>query len=105
MTWTGANFDVVSGALALVAGVVGRRLPIAPRIANVVGIALLVNVARVAILSSPLPFAAGVQPPLQLAFHLPYALIVPVFVGGALAGHVIFIRALLSRPQTPGNSG
>ena len=53
-----------------------------------IGFALLANVARVVVMSSPLPFAWGVEPPLQLGMHLPYALIVPICVGGALAGHV-----------------
>lgn len=48
---------------------------------------------RVAIMSSPLPFAWGPQPPpLLLALHLPYALIGPVCVGGALFGHVVLTR-------------
>jgi hypothetical protein len=49
----------------------------------------------------PLPFAWGVQPPLQLVMYLPYALIGPVCVAGALAGHVILTRALLSRRPLP----
>jgi hypothetical protein len=48
------------------------------------------------VMSSPLPFAwKDVDPPLQLALHLPYALIVTVCVAGALAGHVVLTRALL----------
>jgi hypothetical protein len=43
--------------------------------ANLIGFLLLLNVIRVAILSSPLPFAWNVQPPLLLALHLPYAYI------------------------------
>lgn len=63
MTWTGQNWDVVTGAVAL--------------------------------LAAPLPFGWGQQPALLLAFHLPYALIGPVCVGGALFGHVVLTRALL----------
>jgi putative effector of murein hydrolase len=53
------------------------------------------NVMRVAVMSSPLPFAWQVSPPLRLIFQLPFAFIVPVCVGGALAGHIILTRALL----------
>lgn len=100
MTWDGANIDVVSGVLALVCAPVAARWRGAAWLANVVGLALLVNVGRVAVLSSGLPFSwQGVSPPLQLAMHLPYALIGPVCVGGALAGHVILTRALLRSPD------
>ena len=37
----------------------------------------------------------GVEPPLQLMFHMPYALIATVCVAGAVAGHVILTRRLL----------
>lgn len=97
MTWTGQNYDIVSGAAALVAALVGTRFPMAIRAANVIGLGLLGNVMRVAILSSPLPFAWPVAPPLQLGFHLPYAFIVPVCVGGALAGHVVLMRGMMAK--------
>lgn len=95
MTWTGQNFDIVAGTVALLAApFVARRRGVAWG-ANLVGLVLLLNVIRVAVLSSPLPFGWGQQPPLLLALHLPYALIGPVCVGGALFGHVVLTRALL----------
>jgi hypothetical protein len=98
MTWSGSNFDVVSGIVALAAAPFAARRRAVAWAMNAIGLALLVNVARVAILSSPLPFAWHVTPPLLLAAHLPYALIVPVCVAGALFGHVVLTRALL-RPR------
>jgi hypothetical protein len=95
MTWTGQNFDILTGFVALLAAPFASRVRHAGWLANLIGLALLINVARVAILSSPLPFAWHVHPPLQLAMHNPYALIAPVCVAGALAGHVILTRALL----------
>lgn len=95
MTWTGQNWDIVSGVVALVcAPFVARRRGLAWG-ANIVGFLLLLNVARVALLSAPLPFGWGQTPPLLVAFHLPYALIGPVCVGGAFFGHVVLTRALL----------
>ncbi len=94
MTWTGQNWDIISGITALVCAPLAARHPIAARGANIVGFALLVNVMRVAVLSSPVPFGWGQQPPLLLALHLPYAFIGPVCVGGALFGHVVLTRAL-----------
>ena len=95
MTWDGSNLDILSGALALIAAPLVSRFRSVAWVFNLVGITLLVNVARVAILSSPLPFAWQVEPPLLLAFHLPYALIVPVCVAGALGGHIVLTRRLL----------
>lgn len=95
MTWNGSNFDIVSGMVALAAAPFAGRHRVIAWIANLVGLALLLNVMRVAVLSSPLPFAWGVEPPLQLAAYLPYVLIAPVCVGGALFGHVVLTRALL----------
>jgi len=97
MTWTGQNLDIVSGVLALVCAPLASRHPVLARIFNGIGFALLLNVIRVAVLSSPVPFGWGVQPPLQLAFHLPYAFIGPVCVGGALFGHIVLTRALWKR--------
>lgn len=98
MTWTGQNWDIISGIAALLCAPLCYRSNVAARLANWIGGALLLNVMRVAILSSPLPFAWQTQPPLQLAFYLPYALIVPVCVGGALLGHVVLTRALWRQP-------
>jgi hypothetical protein len=70
--------------------------------ANVVGAFLLLNVMRVALFSSPVPFGWNVTPPLLLAHHLPYALIAPVCVAGALLGHIVLTRALLvTRTEQP----
>lgn len=99
ITWSGQNWDIVSGVVALAAArFVARSMAVAV-VANVVGFVLLLNVVRVAILSAPVPFGWHVEPPLQVAFHLPYALIGPVCVGGALFGHLVLTRALLRRPQ------
>ncbi len=98
MTWTGANFGIISGVVALVAAPWAATSRRVAWTANLIGIVLLLNVMRVAIMSSPLPFAWNVTPPLQLAFHLPYALIVPFCVAGALAGHIVLTRALLRSP-------
>lgn len=96
MTWTGQNWDVVTGIVSLAAAPAAGRSPAVAWAANLVGSVLLLNVIRVAVLSSPLPIGWGVEPPLQLAFHLPYAYIGPVCVGGALLGHVVLTRALLA---------
>lgn len=100
MTWSGANWDIISGALALVCAPFAHRHPAVPRLFNIVGFALLLNVIGTAVKSSPLPFGWDVQPKLLLAYHLPYALIGPVCVGGALFGHLVLTRALWRRSST-----
>jgi hypothetical protein len=60
---------------------------------------LLANVMRVAILSSPVSFGWPVVPKLELIYRVPYALIIPVCIGGALIGHIALTRALLRKGQ------
>ncbi len=96
MTWTGQNFDIITGIVVLLAAPFANRSRLIAWGANIVGFALLLNVMRVAVMSSPLPFAWGVEPPLQLGFHLPYAFIIPVCVSGALTWHLLLTRKLLT---------
>ena len=96
MTWSGSNWDIVSGIVSLILCPFVSRSRALAWVANVVGILLLVNVMRVAILSSPVPFGWEVVPKLELIGHLPYAFIVPICVGGAALGHVLLTRRLLT---------
>jgi hypothetical protein len=97
MTWTGSNLDIISGLIFLLSVPLVQKNSKMAWIPNLIGFTLLLNVMRVAILSSPLPFAWPVNPPLLLGFHFPYLLIVPVCVSGALIGHIVLTRALLKR--------
>jgi hypothetical protein len=101
MTWTGQNWDIVAGVLAIVMAPFARRSRSAALVFNVIGLLLLLNVLRVVVMSSPLPFAWEVDPPLLLIAHMPYALIGPVLVASALAGHIVLFRALWSVPNPP----
>lgn len=95
MTWDGQNWDIISGAIAIIVAPFAIRSRALAWGANVVGAVLLLNVIRVALLSSPIPIGWGQDPPLLLALHLPYALIAPICVSGAIAGHIVLTRALL----------
>jgi hypothetical protein len=95
MTWSGRNWDIVSGIVALLMAPACRPSKWPAWIANIIGLALLVNVMRVAILSSPVSFGWPVTPKIELINHGPYALIVPVCIGSALIGHIALTRALL----------
>jgi len=94
MTWSGSNFDILTGIMALICAPLSLRSVRAAQIFNAVGFLLLLNVMRVAMMSSPLPFAWGLAEPLQVVLHLPYAWIGSVCVTGALAGHLILFRKL-----------
>ena len=99
MTWSGENLDVITGLLAPLAALAAYRGRMLGAVVafDVVGGALLLNVLRVALLSTPGPFFSYTDSaPLLLAFHFPTGWIVPVCVGGALAGHVVLTRALLA---------
>lgn len=85
MTWTGQNFDIISGVVALIAFPFVENNRAVAWVANLIGFALLLNVMRIAIRSTDL----------LLPYHLPYALIVPVCIGGALIGHIVLTRKLL----------
>jgi hypothetical protein len=101
MTWTGQNWDIVSGGVALACAPFANRHRVAAWLGNLVGGVLLLNVVRVATLSSPVPFGWDVKPPLVLIYHYPYSLIGPVCVAGAMVGHIWLTRALL-RPHSVG---
>jgi hypothetical protein len=94
MTWTGQNWDVVSGIVCLLCAPFVNRARALAWFAQVVGFGLLLNVLRVVVMSSPLPFAWPLENPLQLALYLPYALIIPLFVFPAWTIHLIIFRKL-----------
>ena len=94
MTWTGQNWDIVAGILCLIATPFVNRSKSLAWGVQVIGVLLLLNVLRVVILSSPFPFSWALENPLQLIFHLPYALIAPRLVGPANFAHVVVFRKL-----------
>jgi hypothetical protein len=97
MTWTGQNFDIITGILALILAPLSKRYRAAAWAFNIIGFGLLMNVMRVVILSSPFPFAWQLEQPLLLAAYFPYVLIAPLFVAPALFGHIVLFRKLANR--------
>lgn len=108
MTWTGQNWDIVSGLVCLIAAPLiyffkDRQQKLATAIAWIaqgISFALLINVIRVVVFSSPLPFAWPLENPIQLILYLPYAWIGPVMVIGAFVAHLITFRALLAQQKS-----
>ncbi len=103
MTFEGMNFDILSGLTAIpVAFLASRdRLPSwALALWNVFGLALLVNILAIAILSMPLPFRVFTSGPANVfVTTVPYIWLATILVPAALAGHLLVFRRLwLARP-------
>lgn len=96
MTWTGQNWDVVTGLLSLLTCAFINRSQKLAWTVQIIGFVLLLNVLRVVVLSSPFPFSWPLENPIQLVLYFPYALIGPLFVGTALFLHLIVFRKLLT---------
>lgn len=104
MTFTGRNFDILTGLLAIPLALLATRLPKAAIwLWNLGGLALLINVVGVAILSVPGPYRAFFQEPANVWIgHAPFLWLPAVLVPLALAGHILIARKLLtSGRETP----
>jgi len=98
MTFTGRNFDILTGLLAIPLALLTARVPKAVIwLWNLGGLALLINVVGVAILSVPGPYRAFFQEPANLWIgHAPFVWLPAVLVPLALAGHILVARKLLT---------
>lgn len=101
MTYTGWNFDIVTGASALVVGAIAywtpaRRLVMAW---NVLGLLLLVNIVVIAIVSTPRFAAFGPDRLNTFITYPPFVWLPAVMVLAALAGHLLIFRALRAAPR------
>ena len=97
MTWTGQNIDIIAGIICLIFIPFYKKYIGFVWTAQIIGFSLLLNVIRVAVMSSPFPFSWPLDKPLQVIFHFPYVLIVPCFVTVALSCHLLVFRKLLSK--------
>jgi hypothetical protein len=105
MSYSGYNFDIVTGSSAIVvaaaikAGIGGTRLA---AIWNIVGLALLLNIVGIAIASTPLFAAFGSDRLNVWVTEPPFVWLPAVMVLMALAGHLVIFRALALTRRTPG---
>ncbi|MBY0472376.1 hypothetical protein K2X30_14515 [bacterium] len=98
MTFEGRNGDILTGISALFVAYAVRKKPKRGLIWawNIFGLALLVNIVTVAILSMPGRTRTFMNEPPNLAvFSFPYVWIPAVFVMLALFGHLLVFRKLL----------
>lgn len=97
MTYTGLNFDIVTGATAIVVALLSRR-GIGGRplvlVWNVVGSVLLATIVMVSVLSTPLVRAFGDDRLNVFVTYTPFVWLPTVMVLAALIGHLIIFRAL-----------
>ena len=98
MSYSGRNFDIVSGATALVLAALilaGRAPRWAVWIWNALGVALLANVLTIALLSAPTPFRAFHNEPANVwVTQAPWVWLPAVMVLAALLGHVLVTRRM-----------
>ena len=104
MTYEGHNFDIATGILAMVVGtwaMFGKVPRRAVWLFNVIGTLLLAVVITIALTSSPFPFRQYMDDPqVLLVYHFPYSWIVSIAVAGALLGHLVLFRKLLTRAES-----
>jgi hypothetical protein len=98
MSYSGRNFDIVTGVTAAILGLILWKRPV-PRwivqIWNVMGICLLANILTVAFLSTPLPIRVFFNEPANVWIKdAPYVWLPAVFVLLAIMGHLIVTRKL-----------
>jgi hypothetical protein len=99
MSFGGYNFDVITGASALIVGTLAVRGK-APRALlyawNILGSLLLATIVTVAVLASPLFHFFGRDPAHVNTFiaQFPFVWLPAVLVSAAVFGHVVIFRAL-----------
>lgn len=101
MTFEGRNFDIVTGLLALPVGYLlakgrsSRKLAIA---FNIIGLALLLNILVIAVLSMPTPIRYFMNEPANtLVGQFPFILLPGLLVPIAYGLHIFSLRQLLKQ--------
>jgi hypothetical protein len=108
MSYSGRNFDIVTGATALIVAALvatdrGGRLLVAAW--NAIGLALLLNIVIVAIVSTPMFALFGPERLNTWVTYPPFIWLPAVMVLAALTGHLIIFRALGHRRDPRADAG
>jgi hypothetical protein len=107
MSYSGRNFDIVTGLSALVVAAVVRRraAPGLVRAWNVMGLLLVLNVTTIGVLSTPrLRYFGDDQLNVWITYP-PFVWLPAVMVLAALAGHLLIFRSLSMAAAPPGTAG
>ena len=98
MSYSGFNFDILTGLSAIVVALYSARRPNAvavARIWNAAGIVLLANILTIAVLSTPTPIRVfHNEPANEWIAHAPWVWLPAVFVVAAIVGHIVIFRRL-----------
>jgi len=96
MSYSGYNFDILSGVTALaVAWALRRGAPEGLALAwSVLGIALLLTIVVIALLATPMIQAFGPDQLNTWVTELPFIYLPAIMVAGAIARHVVILRKL-----------
>ncbi len=98
MSYSGLNFDIVTGASAIVVAALlaaGKVSATWAKVWNVVGFGLLLNILTVAMLSTPTPFRVFMNEPANVWITRPPWVWLPaVMVLAAMLGHIVLFRRL-----------
>ena len=96
MTYTGLNFDILTGITAIPVALLAARGGGGSLVAawNILGLALLINVVTVAILGTPRFRYFGEEHLNVWVTYPPFVWLPAVMVLAALAGHLLIFRAL-----------
>ena len=99
LSFSGYNFDVLTGALAIPVGLALRANPARRGLLmlwNALGSVCLIVIAFIALASSPLVMLWGAQSLNLWVLHFPYVWLPAVMVLFAVAGHAVVWRKLLT---------
>lgn len=104
MSFSGYNFDIVTGITALIVGYLARDGRASRQLIfawNVLGCILLAVIVTVAVLASPMIRAFGDDPAHVNSWiaHFPFIWLGTVLVAAAVFGHVVIFRALRASPD------
>lgn len=97
MSYTGLNFDILTGATAIPVALLAATGRAGPRLVagwNIAGLVLLLNVVTVAILATPRFRYFGDDHLNIWVTYPPFVWLPAVMVLAALAGHLLIFRAL-----------
>jgi hypothetical protein len=101
MTFEGYNFDILTGLSAIGLAWAAKRGRVSDRVLliwNLGGLALLINIVTIAVLSMPTPLRAFMNGPANtIVAELPFVWIPCVMVQAALFVHILVFRALRMR--------
>lgn len=109
LTFSGLNFDIVTGVTAVIVAPLASRGAWGHRLAfawNVLGTGLLAVIGAIAIATAPFVLALGDDQVNGWVTRVPYVLLPAVLVAAALIGHVLVFRKLAAQapPRTASSS-